>query len=73
MLPGLVGHCGGVAVADDIQMIFQCPALHPLGQQYALLFSMDTNTVSCMRSFFAQQYHMQVLNFVPSCLDVFQM
>ena len=68
MLPGLVS------------ITFQRPAVHPLGQQYALLFSMDTNTVSVTVSsirssedFFAQQYHMQALTFVPStCTDVFR-
>jgi len=32
------------------------------------LFSTDTNT---MRSFLAQQDHMQVFKFVLDCLDVF--
>jgi len=57
---------GSVAVADEIHMIFGCPALRTLRQQYAPLFSTDT-----MRSFFAQQDHMQVFKFVLSCLDVF--
>ena len=56
-------HCGGVAVADE------CPALHPLRQQYASLFSTNTDT---MRSFFAQQYHMRVFKFILSCLDFLQ-
>jgi len=62
-------HCGGVAVADEMHMIFECPALHALRQQYAPLFSTNTDT---MRSFFAQQDHMQVFKFVLSCLDVLQ-
>ncbi len=37
-----------------------------LGQQYAALFTADTDT---MRSFFAQQDHMQVFNFILDCLD----
>ena len=28
-------HCGGVTVADEMHMIFECPALHALRQQYA--------------------------------------
>jgi len=65
-------HCGGVAVdnvADEVHMNFQCPALQAVRKQYASLFSTDTDT---MRSFFAQQDHMQVLKFVLYCLDVFQ-
>ena len=52
-------------------MIFECPALQAVRQQYASLFSMDTDT---MRSFFTQQDHMQVFKFVLDldCLDVFQ-
>ena len=34
-----------------------------------LLFSANTDT---MKSFFAQQDHMQVFKFVLDCLDVFQ-
>ncbi len=54
-------HCGGVAVTDEMHMIFECPALHALTQQYAPLFSTNTNT---MRSFFAQQDHRQGFKFV---------
>ncbi len=61
-------HCGSVAVADELHMIFECPALQAVRQRYAPLFSTDTNT---MRSFFAQQDHMQVFKFVLDCLDVF--
>jgi len=42
-----------------MHMIFECPALHALRQQYAPLFSTNTDT---MRSFFAQQDHMQILS-----------
>ena len=59
-------HCGGVAVADELHMIHECPVLQPLRQRYAALFSTNTDT---MRSFFAQQDHMQVFNFVLDCLD----
>ena len=63
-------HCGSVAVADELHMIFECPALQAVRQRYAPLFSTDTNT---MGSFFAQQDHMQVFKFVLDCLDVFHM
>ena len=65
----LCTHCGGVAVADEMHMIFECPALHALRQHYAPLFSTNTDT---MRSFCAQQDHMQVFKIVLSCLDVLQ-
>ncbi len=61
-------HCGSVAVADEIHMIFECPALQAVRQRYAPLFSMVTIT---MRSFLAQQDHMQVFKFVLDCLDIF--
>ena len=59
-------HCGGAAVADELHMIHECPVLQPLRLQYAALFTPDTDT---MRSFFAQQDHMQVFKFVLDCLD----
>ena len=47
-------------------MVFECPALHPLRQQYSSLFTSDTDT---MRSFFGQKDHMQVFRFILNCLD----
>ncbi len=61
-------HCGSVAVADELHMIFECSAVQAVRQQYAPLFSTDTNTT---RSFFAQQDHMQGSKIVLDCLDVF--
>jgi len=60
-------HCGGTSIADELHMVLECAALQPLRQQYATLFSPDTDT---MRSFFAQRDHMQVFNFILDCLDV---
>ncbi len=57
-------HCGGHAIADELHMVHECSALQPLRQQYAALFTADT-----MRSFFAQQDHMQVFNFILDCLE----
>ncbi len=37
-------HCGSVAVADELHTIMECPALQAYRQQYASLFSTDTNT-----------------------------
>ena len=56
------------AVADELHMIHECPVLQLLRLQYAAfkLFTPDTDT---MRSFFAQQDHMQVFKFVLDCLD----
>ena len=45
-------HCGSVAIADELHMIFKCPALQAVRQQYAPLFLTGTNI---MRS--AQQDH----------------
>ncbi len=50
MLPGPVG-CAHIVVVWLLQMIFECPALHALSQQYAPLLSTNTDT---MRSLFAQ-------------------
>ena len=62
-------HCGGVAVADEMHIIFDCPALRALRQQYAPLFSTNFDAMQCC---FAQQDHMQVFKFILSCLDVLQ-
>ena len=61
-------HCGGHAVADEVHMVHECSALQPLRQQYAavLNFTADTDNI---RSFSAQQDHMQVFNFILDCLD----
>ena len=31
-------HCGDLPVADELHMIFECPALQAVRQQYALCF-----------------------------------
>ena len=59
-------HCVGIAVADELRMVHERPVLQPLRQQHAALFPSNTDT---MRSFFAQQDHMQVFRFVIDCLD----
>ena len=56
----------GTAAADELHMIHECPVLQPLRLQYAAFLAPDTDT---MRSFFAQQDHMQVFEFVLDCLD----
>ena len=69
MLPELTGYAHtvvGIAIADKLYMIHECPVLQPLRLQYAALFTPDIDT---MRSFFAQQDHMQVFKFVLDCLD----
>ena len=53
---------------DELHMILECPALQAVRQRYAPLFSTDTNS---MRTYFAQQDHMQVFKLVLDCLDVF--
>ena len=59
-------HCGGIAVAEELHMIYECPVRQPLRLQYAALSTLDTNT---MMSFFAQQDHMQVFRFVLTNLN----
>jgi len=51
-----------MAVANELHMICDCPALQAVRQQFALLFLADTNT---MRSFFAQEVKF-VLNYLDS-------
>ena len=34
-------HCGSVAVADELHMIIECPALQAVRQRYTPLFSTD--------------------------------
>ncbi len=49
-------------------MVHEWSALHPLRQEYATLFTTDTDT---MRSFskFAQKDHMQAFDFILDCHD----
>jgi len=55
-------HCGGVAVAIDLHVMFECP----LAQQYPPLFSTKTNIVlTGIILFFAARSHAGIL----SCLD----
>ena len=58
--------CNSGAVGDERHMIFECAALAALRQQHADLFTSCTVT---MRSFFGQQDHLGVLNYVIDCLD----
>ena len=65
-LTGFVWLCNSGAIGDEMHMDFECAALAPLRQRHADLFTPHTDT---MRSFFAQQDHLGVLNFVIDCLD----
>ena len=60
----------GIAVANELHMIHECPVVQPLRLQYAALFTPDPNT---MRSFFAQQDHTQVFKFVLDCIDCLEL
>ena len=62
--------CNSGAIGDEKHMVFECTALAPLRQQYADLFTPRTET---MRSFFAQQDHLGVLNYVIDCLNFMNM
>ena len=66
VIPILCSHCGEHSVGDELHMVFECPALHPMRQRYFSLFTSDTDT---MRSFFGQKDHMQVFRFILDCLD----
>ena len=59
-------HCGSGSIADEFHLVFECNLLQPLRQQYASLFTSQTDT---MRSFFGQRDHMQVFKFILDCLD----
>ena len=60
--PRVCTHCGSVAVADELHMSFEFPALQAVRQQYAPLFSMDTNI---MRSFFAHNLSLSACLHLP--------
>jgi len=62
--------CNSGAIGDEKHMYFECTALAPLRQQHADLFTPRTDT---MRSFFAQQDHLGVLNYVIDCLNMHRM
>ena len=59
--------CNSGAIGNEMHIVFECTALAPLRRQHADLFTPRTDT---MRSFFAQQDHLQlgVLNYVTDCL-----
>ena len=58
--------CNSGAIGDEMHMVFECATLAPLRRQHADLFTPHTDT---MRSFFAQQDHLGVLNYVIDCLN----
>lgn len=67
----LYRYCDGVAVVDAMHMICECSTLHTLESAYTNLDSsmlLCFTNVDTMRSFFAQQNHMQVSEFVASWL-----
>ena len=57
--------CNSGAIGDEMHMVFECAALAPLRRQHADFFTPHTDT---MRSFFAQQDHLGVMNYVIDCL-----
>ena len=62
----ICAHCGSGSIADEFHLVFECNLLQPLRQQYASLFTSQTDT---MRSIFGQRDHMQVFKFILDCLD----
>ena len=56
--------CNSSAIGNEMHMVFECAALAPLRRQHADLCTPHTDT---MRSFFAQQDHLGVLNYVIDC------
>ena len=62
--------CNSGVIGDEKHMVFECTALSPLRQQHAGLCTPRTGT---MRSFFAQQDHVGVLNYVTDCLNFMNM
>ena len=62
--------CTYVADAVEINMIFECPSLHALRQQYAPLFCVNTPLCDPFLHINLGQEHMQRFDFILSCLDV---
>ena len=62
--PGQTGFA--IIVVGFLLLVFECPALALIRQNYAELFTLATDS---MRSFFAQDAHMQVFKFILDCLD----
>ncbi len=49
-------HCGGVAVAIDLHVMFECPALHPLGTAVSsVVFHKDQYCSHRYHSFFCSK------------------
>ena len=55
------------AVGDKKHLLFECAQLAPLRAKYADLFNDKDHT---MPSFFAQQDHLRVYNYVINCLNL---
>lgn len=43
---GLCTHCGGIVVANELHMMHACLVLQPLRQQYAAVFTSNTDPVT---------------------------
>ena len=58
--------CGEHSIGNELHMVFECPALHPLRQQH---LSLCTSALTRCNPFFRQQNHMQAFSFILNCLD----
>jgi len=58
--------CTTGSLGDELHLVFECPALAGVRQEYAALFSSGITT---MRGFFGQQDHIGVFKYIMQCLD----
>ena len=58
-------HSDGVSIADELHLVFECPALASVRQKYTQPFTAATDAMR-------QDAHMQVFRFILDCLDVFE-
>ena len=64
----LCTYCDGANLDDEMHMIFECPEMQVVREQYSHLFSGSAN----MADFFAQDDQIAVMKFVLACLDARQ-
>ncbi len=59
-------HCTVSEIGDEMHLVFECPAVQHVRDQYAHLFTFATST---MRTFLWQDDIISVITYVVACMD----
>jgi hypothetical protein len=60
-------HCTMNEIGDEMHLVFECPAVQHVRDQYAHLFTFTTST---MRTFLWQDDIISVIKYVVTCMDI---